>query len=440
MKFHDDSFISQLAKRLSHSSLFKDSFWALLGSVLGKGLSLLAGIIVARFLGREIYGEYGLIKTTLLNISIFSTLGLGYTGTRYVAKAFEESRDEIKHILRVIYRITYASSSFMALLLFVFAQPVAYFIKAPDMSNALRLTSIIIILNAVNTSQIGIMSGLKQFRRIAINNTYAGILTFVTSSLFTYLWGLNGSLLSLFVSMLFNAVINNISIRNVCKPFGDKGASKYSTKDIINFSIPIALQESLYSIVGWLGSYLIITYANYGELGINSAAMQWSAVILFIPGVFKNVLLSYFSSTQDTYVLRKRMILVNFTATFVPWIFIILFSRFISSFYGDSYTNLNIVLIVGCLTPIFSSVSSVIIYEFISKGENWRVFFIRFFRDVCTLLLSWYCLSQYVSIQASIMVNIVSASVACLFMIILILSIISYDKKRTNISNEYQSS
>jgi len=416
-------------ERLKHSSLFKDSFWALLGSVIGKGLSLLAGIIVARFLGREVYGEYGLIKSTLLNISIFSTLGLGYTGTRYVAKAFIESKDEIKHIIRLIYRVTYASSIVMAFLLLVFSQQVADLVKAPDMSMALRMTAIIIVLNAVNTSQIGIMSGLKQFRQIAINNTYAGILTFITSTVFTYFWDLSGSLLSLFVSMLFNAIINNLSIRRACKPFDDKGASIYSTREIVTFSIPIALQESLYSIVAWLGSYLIITYADYGELGINSAAMQWSAVILFIPGVLKNVLLSYFSSTHDTIVLRKRMILINIITTFLPWLIITTFSRFISSFYGESYINLSLVLIIGCLTPIFASISSVIIYELISIGKNWHIFFLRFFRDVCSLLTCWYCLSHIMSVQASIIVNIVTASVAFLFMLILLALISSYDKK-----------
>ena len=56
-------------ERLKSSDLFKDSFWALAGSALGKGLSLLAGIAVARFLGKEVYGEYGTIRTCLLYTS-----------------------------------------------------------------------------------------------------------------------------------------------------------------------------------------------------------------------------------------------------------------------------------------------------------------------------------------------------------------------------------
>lgn len=421
--------IASYKERLKNSPLFKDSFWALLGSVLGKGLSLLAGIMVARFLGKDIYGEYGLIKSTLLNISVFSTLGLGYTSTRYISKAFAEYREEVKHILRIIYKITYLSSALMAVALFIFSQQIAEIIKAPDMATALRLTAIIIILNAVNTTQIGMMSGLKQFRQIAINNTYAGILTFLTSTIFTYLWGLNGALISLFVSMLFNAVINNISIKKVCRPLEDKSSSIYATREIVSFSIPIALQESLYSIVSWLGSYLIITYADYGELGINSAAMQWSSVILFIPGVMKNVLLSYFSSASDTVSLRKKMIAINFVATFFPWIVIVIGSGFISNFYGESYVGLSTVLCVSCLMPTFSSISGVIIYEYISLGENWRVFFIRFFREFFTLLVSWVCLSHFANIPASLMVSIVTTTVAFVFMIILIISILSYNNK-----------
>lgn len=423
-------FIKEIILKLKKSPLFKDSLWALLGSVIGKGLSLLAGIIVARFLGNEIYGEYGLIKTTLLNISVFSTLGLGYTGTRYVSRALADYKNEVRFIVRIVYRITLISSTLMAIVLFVFAQQVADLIKAPDMTVALRMTAVIIVINAVNTAQIGMMSGLKQFRQIAINNTYTGILTLVTSTFFTYLWGFNGALISLFVSMLFNAIINNISIRRVSESFDDKSASIFSVSEIVRFSIPIALQESLYSIVAWLGSYLIITYANYGELGTNSAAMQWSSVILFIPGVLKNVLLSYFSSSSETVSLRKKMIAINFVTTFFPWILILFFSGFISNFYGESYLGLRTVLCVSCLSPVFYSISSVIIYELIAYGENWRVFFIRFFRDVTTLLVSWFCLKRFTDIQASLMVNIVTAFVAFIFMIILIVSIYSFDRRR----------
>ena len=72
--------------RATGSRFLNDSFWALSGNVAGKGLALVAGIVVARLLGRDLFGEYGLIKSTLIGISILSTFGLGYTATKFVAE------------------------------------------------------------------------------------------------------------------------------------------------------------------------------------------------------------------------------------------------------------------------------------------------------------------------------------------------------------------
>ena len=78
--------VNEIISRLKQSRLFADSFWALVGSAAGKGLSLIAGIAVARFLGSELYGEYGTIKNTLLMIAIFSSMGLGYSATKFIAR------------------------------------------------------------------------------------------------------------------------------------------------------------------------------------------------------------------------------------------------------------------------------------------------------------------------------------------------------------------
>ena len=37
---------------------------------------MLAGIVIANFLGVDAYGEFGIVKTTMLYIAGFATLGL----------------------------------------------------------------------------------------------------------------------------------------------------------------------------------------------------------------------------------------------------------------------------------------------------------------------------------------------------------------------------
>lgn len=413
-------FCVSIVERIKRSNLVKDSFWALLGSVLGKGLSLLAGILVARFLGKEMYGQYGLLKNTLLNIAVFSTLGLGYTGTRFIAKSIDSG---VSRLIRLIYLITLIASSIMALLVFAFSSQLAFFIKAPALDGALRLTAVIIVFNAINTTQIGILSGFKAFKRIARNNIYAGVVTFLFSGLFSYFWALDGALWALFISTCFNVIINYISVNHfrIVSDNRNTENNHIQTKEIISFSIPIALQESMYTVVHFLSSYLLITYADYGELGITSAAAQWSGMLLFIPGVLKNVMLSYFSSSNSTISLRKKMIIINGVSTFGPWLVVAALSSFIASFYGETFNNLNVVLIITCLSAVFSSISSVIVYEFISEGRNWAMFCLRLIRDGASLLIAWFFLARITSVQGSIVSATVYTAVAGLFMVLLLL-------------------
>lgn len=417
--------IKQIISRLRDSKLFKDSTWALIGSILGKGLSLMAGIVVARFLGKEIYGEYGMIKNTLFQIAVFSTLGLGYTGTRFISKYLNSEKEHVGMYIRIIYNITFMMSGLLALLTFIFSKQIAIFLEVPENALAFKFTALIIIANAVNTAQVGILSGYKDFKVIAKNNTLGGIMTFVSSVGLTYIWGLYGALIALLVSMIFNAVINSLSIGKKTKElpsFQSNKAIKY--KEFISFSIPIALQESLYSVVAWSISVMMIKFSTYGELGLLQAANQWGNIVLFIPGVLKNVILSHFSSTSDVLLLRKRMILTNFFATFIPMVGVFMFSRFISSFYGPSFNGLPVVMVFACMAAVPSSIAGVVLYELISAGRTWLSFLFRILRDVANLVLIFIILKfHFLGSHASQNIVVVQFVINTFFAIILVLLI-----------------
>ena len=173
-------------QRLKKSPLFKDSMWSLIGSSVGRGLSLIAGILVARFLGKELYGEFGMIKTTLIYIEIFSTFGLGYTATKFIADFKKGNQSQVVPVCNATLKITLATSGFMALMVLIFAKQIAVLIDAPHLYNTLRITAVGIIVNAINTAQIGILSGFAEFKVIAKNTTIAGIITFILTVLLTY--------------------------------------------------------------------------------------------------------------------------------------------------------------------------------------------------------------------------------------------------------------
>ena len=201
-------------ERLKSSDLFKDSFWALAGSALGKGLSLLAGIAVARFLGKEVYGEYGTIRTTLFYIAIVSTFGFGYTATKFVADYISEKPEKLKSLVWTFLKITLVFSGLLALVQIIFAASIALFIDAPNLEFQLRFFSLLIILNGLQTTQIAILSGFKKFKETAKINIYTGFVVFIGSIIMTWFWGLTGALGALMLSFVVQVILNQIIIRH----------------------------------------------------------------------------------------------------------------------------------------------------------------------------------------------------------------------------------
>ncbi|NOZ40854.1 MAG: oligosaccharide flippase family protein [Planctomycetes bacterium] len=63
------------------------------GAVISRGLMLVASILVARMLGKTVYGELGMIRSTVGMFGVFAGFGLGLTATKHVAE-FRESDPE----------------------------------------------------------------------------------------------------------------------------------------------------------------------------------------------------------------------------------------------------------------------------------------------------------------------------------------------------------
>ena len=389
------SLLSQLVNRLKQSDIAKDSSWAIIGSAIGKGASMLVGIIVARLLGAEEFGEYGMIKSTLAYIAVFSTFGLGYTATKHIAQ-HQNNPSKIIGIIRNSLAITFAVSGLMALVILLFAE---YIIEEPSLAPTLRHTALIVIFNALNTTQLGLLSGFKDFRSIAINNTITGIATIVLGTTLTYFKGFDGAIITLFATTALQCILNHIAIRiqthRITKATSNAISLKEgnkSTWELIRFSLPIALQESVYASANWIRMFILVHWAGYDELGLYTASNQWYVLILFIPGVLRNVILSHLSSSVNDNQKHKRtfstMLKINTITTLIPAVGIALFSPVIDLFYGDSFHGLIPVMLIMVVTSVFGCIANIYTQEFISRGKNWAIFIGYIIREYGSLILA----------------------------------------------------
>lgn len=384
---------------------------------------LLAGIVIARLLGKDLYGEYGFVKTTMFQFAAFATLGLGYTSTKFVAEYKTKDKSQVAPIINASVCITLTTSCVVAFCILIFATPLANFLKEPAMALALRVLAAIVIIRALNTTQCGILAGLGEFKKIAQVNTFSGLSLFVACIPLTYFFSLEGSLASLALSQILCLTLNSIAIRHQNK---NKSNIKNWTKyvwEIARFSIPVALQEFTYATSRWLGILIISHLGSMGEVGIYTASDLWNSVILIIPSLLSNVILSHLSSTPDDLQKQRRnvnmMLLVNLSCTILPFLVVILASPLITSIYGSTFTSMQPVLRIITCCSIFSCCSNVLSAELIAQRHTWTLFAIRSTRDFLMVGIGYMLISHHNGTNAALYYAIGTLICTALFFLLL---------------------
>jgi O-antigen/teichoic acid export membrane protein len=156
--------------------LAKGAFWSLAGALISRGLALLASIIVARILGKEGFGELGIIQSTVGMFGVFAGFGLGMTATKYVAEFRTKNPERAGRVIALSNIVAIVSGGVMSLILVFLAPWLARStLAAPHLTLFLQIAAGLLFLSALNGAQIGTLAGFEAFRTIAKVNFWAGI-------------------------------------------------------------------------------------------------------------------------------------------------------------------------------------------------------------------------------------------------------------------------
>lgn len=389
--------ISYLKSRFGKSDFFKDSFWALIGSIAIRGCSLVSAITLAHILQKGAYGEFNSLKNTLTTLAIFTTFGLGYTSTKFVAESLSKLQGSPIKLIRKIYLVSSIFSGFIAILLFSFAREIStLYYNDASFYVEIRMLSPWLILLAVTTAQNGIISGLKVYKKLAIVNIIMGVLTLIVVPLFAYFYHIMGACVSLVIIQAANALFNYRLIKSSVSIVEGDLEENIPLKAILIYSLPLTLIEAVYSMGLWINYYLIQTHFNYGEVALYSTAMQWYLLLLFVPMILRNVILSHFSSynKEEEKVIFKNAILLSFGSALVPMLVIFATAPYIEMLYGGSFDGLTEVLRLASVIPLFAAIMGVFEQFLFARSQNWMVFSISLAKDGGTCALFFWFITQ----------------------------------------------
>lgn len=383
------------------SRLMSGALWSSLGGIVSRGFILFAFVIVARNLGQELYGEFGIIRSTVNMFVIFAGFGLGITATKHIAEYKNSNPKRASRILALSGVFAFSIGFLIALSVFISAPWLSKSIlKAPQLADDLQIGALILWLSALNGVQVGALVGFEAFRTIAKINILISLVSVVSLTLGTYLEGINGAVLALAFNISISWVIHNYALRNEAKKYSITLFTKDFWKEksiLFGFSLPATIGGLMVSPVLWICSILLINQPNgFNNMAVFDVSNQWFIAILFIPSLIGKIVLPILSSfngkeDKNQYIkVLKFSLLINGSIALIVALIVSSLSPWILGTYGEGFSNGYMVLVYLSFSAVLVSINNVVGQVITSKGRMWTGLLLNIVWAISMLIFSWY--------------------------------------------------
>lgn len=404
--------------------------WSLIGAAMQNGSDLIASYPLAHILGRDEWGAFGLAQRTLATFGLLTAAGFQTTLTKYVAELRDTDPEKAGRIIGLVSMLTLAISTILAVILVVFANPLAgVLFQKPELGPVLAASSLALLFTGYNGAQQGALAGMESFRAIATLGLIRGLLAIPILIVGAKYYGLSGAVYALGVVAIIVAAINQWIIRresarrNLAVGFV---WNKEDAKLIAGFAGPGIMTSFWFTACPWIAcSYLTRQPDGLREMGIYSSADRWRLLLLFVPVVLGRPFLSILSNLKSqnsvkSYrkVLRTNLLMssgVNLLAALV----VIAAADLIMKGYGAGFQEGKMVLVLLAMSTIVSAPTSVLGSALQSMTRQWgllglnTVWGLAFLATSFVLVDRWGAIGLSAGFVAAYSVHLILMSVYC---------------------------
>jgi O-antigen/teichoic acid export membrane protein len=369
----------------------------LLGTIGTQLFTLGTTVIIARFLGKEGFGELGMIQSTIGLMGSFAGFGLGQTTTKYVSEFKEKDPARTGRIIGLTYLVALIAGGIMTLVCVLAAPWLAIeTLNAPHLTFFLQIGAIVLLISAFNGVQSGTLSGFQAFKAGAKINLFQGLLTLPITFVLIYFLGLMGAVLSLLVSALSGMIMSGWVLSGqyaVASIKVDFRRSWSERKILWNFSIPATMSGTMVVPVIWAANAVLVNQPNgYAELGLFNAANKFCMIIMFLPNVIGMVAVPMLSEIygKDSSEYFARAINLNLRAVWssaLPLGFLAIgLSSWLMDLYGPKFHEGRLILAIMVSVAILNLANGTVGQALIGSGKIWAGVFMNLGWAVILLL------------------------------------------------------
>ena len=381
--------------------------WNLASAVFTSACNFGLTVAVARIVGREQFGQFGMIQNTAVTLAGVAQLATGYTATKYVAEFRGSDKARTGRIIGVCSAVAGFTALIAALVLCLGAPWLAArTLRAPELTTALMLSSAFVCFATMNGYQGGALAGLESYAAMAKALMVASAANLVLAIGGAVLWGVPGVLAGLGLG----AAVQWLVFRRVLAAETAAHAIRISYRGgwtertiILRFALPASLSGVVATMAAWGANAVVARQpGGFDQLGLYNAANSMRSLILFGPLLLNRVSMSLLNHERGRshYDRYRSLFLANLamtTAMILAGVVVVgLGGPWLMRMFGKSFAAasplLFVILVAAALEGILQAP-----YQIVQSHERmWQaLWLIAVPRDSCLLLLTVFLAPRY---------------------------------------------
>lgn len=398
--------IQNIKKDKNFHEVLTGSSISFIASSLALFLGLVLNLIIAKYYGAKELGIYSIVSSIFAITLIFSVLGINTSILRLLPEQITKySYCSAYKLFRKVLIMVLIASSVVAIVVYTFAQSIAGHIFHKEyLYPLLSLMALIVIFQALGNVSIASIRALKNIKLYAffqIFNPLIQILALIFLTLFLY------REFNSIYTLMFTYVVSGIfSFYVVIKLFARKKTLSDSiehlkSKNILFISLPMMITSAMGLIVTQTDILMLGSMSTAESVGIYAITVKLALLSTFILTSVNVVIapkiseLYYSNKPYELQKLVQKTTRLIFLFSLPVVIILIVFGKFILSFFGDEFAIGYAALFFLLIGQILSIISGPTEFFLNMTGHQKNLNYITIICAILNIILNYFLIPIY---------------------------------------------